>query len=44
MTEARVSFTGNLTDDPEVRPTEGGITRAMFRVDVSGIREQESYP
>jgi single-strand DNA-binding protein len=36
-----VSFAGNLTDDPEVRSTEGGIARAMFRVAVSGRREQE---
>ena len=28
MTEASVSFAGNLTDDPEVRYTEGGIARA----------------
>ena len=42
MTEATVSFAGNLTDDPEVRHTEGGIARAMFRVAVSGRREQES--
>jgi single-strand DNA-binding protein len=41
MTEAAVSFAGNLTDDPEVRHTEGGIARAMFRVAVSGRREQE---
>ena len=41
MTEASVSFAGNLTDDPEVRSTEGGIARAMFRVAVSGRREQE---
>ena len=41
MTEANVSFAGNLTDDPELRHTEGGITRAMFRVAVSGRREQE---
>jgi single-stranded DNA-binding protein len=27
MTEAAVSFAGNLTDDPEVRYTEGGIVR-----------------
>jgi hypothetical protein len=27
MTEASVSFAGNLTDDPEVRYTEGGIAR-----------------
>jgi single-strand DNA-binding protein len=42
MTEASVSFAGNLTDDPEVRYTEGGIVRAMFRVAVSGRREQEA--
>jgi len=32
MTEASVSFAGNLTDDPELRHTEAGIARAMFRV------------
>ena len=42
MTEAAVSFAGNLTDDPEVRYTEGGIARAVFRVAVSGRREQET--
>jgi single-strand DNA-binding protein len=42
MTEASVSFAGNLTDDPEVRYTEGGIARAMFRVAVSGRREHEA--
>jgi single-strand DNA-binding protein len=42
MTDASVSFAGNLTDDPEVRYTEGGIARAMFRVAVSGRREQEA--
>jgi single-strand DNA-binding protein len=42
MTEASVSFAGNLTDDPEVRSTEGGIARAVFRVAVSGRREQEA--
>ena len=41
MTEANVSFAGNLTDDPELRHTESGIARAMFRVAVSGRREQE---
>jgi single-strand DNA-binding protein len=41
MTEANVSFAGNLTDDPEVRSTEGGIARARFRVAVSGRREHE---
>ena len=40
MTEASVSFAGNLTHDPEIRYTEGGIARAMFRVAVSGRREQ----
>jgi single-stranded DNA-binding protein len=42
MTEANVSFAGNLTDDPELRHTEGGIARAMVRVAVSGRREQEA--
>jgi len=34
MTEAAVSFAGNLTDLPEVRYTEGGIARTVFRVAV----------
>jgi single-strand DNA-binding protein len=42
MTEASVSFAGNLTEDPEVRYTESGIARAMFRVAVFGRREQEA--
>ena len=42
MTEASVSFAGNLTDDPEVRYTESGIARAVFRVAVSGRRDQEA--
>jgi single-stranded DNA-binding protein len=42
MTEPSVSFAGNLTDDPEVRYTEAGIARVMFRVAVSGGREQEA--
>ena len=42
MTEPSVSFAGNLTDDPELRHTEAGIARAMFRVAVSGRREQEA--
>jgi single-strand DNA-binding protein len=42
MTEANVSFAGNLTDNPELRHTESGIARAMFRVAVSGRREQEA--
>jgi single-strand DNA-binding protein len=40
MTEAGISFAGNLTDDPELRHTEAGIARATFRVAVSGRREQ----
>jgi single-stranded DNA-binding protein len=43
MTEPSVSFAGNLTDDPEVRYTESGIARAMFRVAVSGRREEASF-
>ena len=39
---AGVSFAGNLTDDPEVRSTQGGTARTMFRVAVSGRREQEA--
>jgi single-strand DNA-binding protein len=42
MTEAAVSFAGNLTDQPEVHYTDSGIARAMFRVAVSGRREQEA--
>jgi single-strand DNA-binding protein len=42
MTEAAVSLVGNLTEEPEVRYTEGGIARATFRVAVSGRREQEA--
>jgi single-strand DNA-binding protein len=43
MTEASVSFAGSLTDDPEVRSTEGGIARAMFRVAVSGREQEPSF-
>jgi single-strand DNA-binding protein len=42
MTEASISFAGNLTDNPEVHSTEGRIARAMLRVAVSGHREQEA--
>jgi len=42
MTEASVSFAGNLTDQPEIRYTDSGMARAMFRVAVSGRREQEA--
>jgi Single-strand binding protein family len=41
MPDASVSFAGNLTDDPELRHTDGGIARATFRVAVSGRREGE---
>jgi single-strand DNA-binding protein len=46
MTEAAVSFAGNLTDQPKVRYTEGGIAGAMFRVAVSaaGSRSRRSSP
>jgi single-strand DNA-binding protein len=43
MPEASVSFAGNLTDRPELRHTDGGIARAMFRVAVSG-RSRDSEP
>jgi hypothetical protein len=33
---------GNLTDQPEVRYTEAGIARTVFRVAVSGRRVQEA--
>jgi single stranded DNA-binding protein len=42
MPDAQVSFAGNLTDNPEVRYTDGGITRATFRVAVSGRRDGEA--
>ena len=41
MTEAAISFAGNLTDQPEVRYTDSGIARTMLRMAVSGRREQE---
>jgi arsenite methyltransferase len=41
MPDAQVSFAGNLTDDPELRHTEGGIARATLRVAVSGRRDGE---
>jgi hypothetical protein len=34
--EVRLSFAGNLADDPEVRDAESGIARAIFQVAVSG--------
>jgi single-strand DNA-binding protein len=42
MTDASVSFAGNLTEAPELRHTEGGIARATFRVAVSGRGDQEA--
>jgi hypothetical protein len=42
MPDAQVSFAGNLTDQPEVRHTDGGIARATFRVAVSGRRDGEA--
>jgi single-strand DNA-binding protein len=41
MADTTTTIVGNLTDDPEVRYTEGGIALARFRVAVSGQREQE---
>jgi single-stranded DNA-binding protein len=41
MTEAAVSFAGDLTDDPELRHTDSGIARARFRVAVSGRRHPD---
>jgi single-strand DNA-binding protein len=38
----RGCFAGNLTDDPELRHTESGIAQAIFRVAVSGRREEEA--
>jgi single-strand DNA-binding protein len=42
MPDTTTAIVGNLTDDPEVRYTEAGIARAVFRVAVSGRREQEA--
>jgi single-stranded DNA-binding protein len=46
MTEAAVSFAGNLTEDPELRHTEAGIARAMVRVRcwAVGSRRRRSSP
>jgi hypothetical protein len=41
MTEASVSFAGDLTDDPQLWHAERGIARVMFRV-VCGRREPEA--
>jgi single-strand DNA-binding protein len=42
MSEASISFAGNLTDTPELRHSEGAIARATFRVAVSGRRDGEA--
>ena len=42
MTEASVSVAGNLTHGHDLRHTEGGIARAMFRVAVSAWKDQEA--
>jgi single-strand DNA-binding protein len=42
MPDTTTIVVGNLTEDPEVRYTEGGIARARFRVAVSGQREREA--
>ena len=42
MPDTTTSIVGNLTDNPEVRYTEAGIARAMFRVAMSGRREHEA--
>ena len=42
MTEAAISFAGNLTEVPEVHYSEAGIARAVFRVAVSGRRDQQA--
>ena len=46
MTQAAVSFAGNLTDDPQVRYTDSRIARAMFRWPslVGGNRSRRSSP
>jgi single-strand DNA-binding protein len=42
MSEASVSFAGNLTNQPELRHSEGGIARVTFRVAVSSrVRDGE---
>jgi len=42
MTEAAVSFAGNLTDDPAVRYAESGIARVVFRVAVNAGKDREA--
>ena len=46
MPDTTTAIVGNLTDDPEVRYTQDGIARAVFRVAVSGggSRSRRSSP
>jgi single-strand DNA-binding protein len=45
MTEAAVSFAGNLTDDPELRHTEESLGRCSgWRCRVAGSRRRRSSP
>jgi hypothetical protein len=46
MTEASVSFAGNLTDQPDVCYTQNGIARAMsgWRCRGGGSRTRRSSP
>jgi hypothetical protein len=46
MIEASVSFAGNLTDEIEVRSTESGIARALFRwpSPAGGSKSRRSSP
>jgi hypothetical protein len=43
MTEAAVSFAGNLTDDPEVRYTDGDGILATFDGPVEGSAARPLY-
>jgi single-strand DNA-binding protein len=43
MPDASVSFAGNVTNNPELRHTDGGIARATFWVAVS-VRSRDSEP
>jgi single-stranded DNA-binding protein len=43
MTEPSVSFAGNLTNEPELRHTESGVARVMFRVAVVGRLQQRAW-
>jgi single-strand DNA-binding protein len=44
MAETSISLAGNLTSDPELHHTPGGIARATFRVAVSSrVRDGEQW-